>query len=119
LYATAFLSHRSKLKGEKENALSFSLTFNFHFINFCQIAVLQSSCDFTDITVGHVARFSHGRSAASPTAVLTILLLPQSSTLLVLAMAKFCKQQTKELARTEICSHSLNSGRVNLHQPLE
>lgn len=118
LCSAAFLSHL-KLKGENENALSLSMTFNFHFINFCQITMPQSSCNFTDITVGHVARFLRGRNVASSRVVQTSLPLPQSSTSLVLAMVKFYKQHTKELSRIEVCSHSLTSGRVNLHQLLK
>lgn len=92
------------------------MAFNFYFINFCQIAVLQSSCDFTDTSVGHVACFLQGRNAASSRLVPTSLLLPQSSTSLVLAMMKLYKQHTKELSRIEAWSHSLHSGRVHLHQ---
>lgn len=74
MYSNAFLSHHLKLKGEQETALFICMNFNSHFINFWQITVLQSSCDFTDVTVGHVACFLQDRNAASSRAVPTFLL---------------------------------------------
>lgn len=113
LYLNAFLSHHLKLKGEQETALFICMNFNSHFINFWQITVLQSRCDFTDTTVGHVTLFLQDRNSALSRSVPTSLLLPQSSTLLVLAMVKFYKQHTKELSGIEAWSHSLPSRRVN------